>query len=178
MCPTASARAVTNAKQQRRGARAKGSGNARRVSPDTVTAPRAPLPTEAFLGNSNAPVSKSENRKIDRVRLGIAKPLCDNNLQRSSPRVLCRVEEWRGGVGVALRVGRPFRLPVPEYPTMLRFHSPLIEPDGRISRIRLSDQVLTRSHTRRADEPCETAPGRSSLAWRAGNGRGSAMPRP
>ncbi len=52
-----------------------------------------------------------------------------------------RVEEWRGGLGVALRVDRPFRLPVPEYPTMLRFHSPLIEPDVRISRIRLSDKV-------------------------------------
>ena len=25
-----------------------------------------------------------------------------------------RVEEWRGGLGVALRVGWPFRLPVPE----------------------------------------------------------------
>ena len=49
-----------------------------------------------------------------------------------------RVEEWRGGLGVALRVGRPFRLPVPEYPTIPRFHSPLIEPDRQISRIRLS----------------------------------------
>jgi len=28
---------------------------------------------------------------------------------------------------------------VPEYLTVLRLHSPLIEPDGRISRIRLSD---------------------------------------
>ncbi len=56
-----------------------------------------------------------------------------------------RVEEWRGGLGLVLRVGRPFRLPVPEYPTMLRFHSPLIEPDVRISRIRLSDKV---SHVR------------------------------
>ena len=31
---------------------------------------------------------------------------------------------------------------------MLRFHFPLIEPDGRISRIRLSDTVVMRSHTR------------------------------
>jgi hypothetical protein len=51
-----------------------------------------------------------------------------------------RVEEWRGGLGQALRVGRPFRLPVPEELAVLRFHSPLIEPDGRISRIRLSDK--------------------------------------
>jgi hypothetical protein len=46
-----------------------------------------------------------------------------------------------------MRVDRPFRLPVPEYPTMLRFHSPLIEPDRRIYRIRLSDQYLTSALT-------------------------------
>ena len=39
-----------------------------------------------------------------------------------------------------MRVGRPFRLPVPENPTLLRFHLPLIEPDVRICRIRLSDK--------------------------------------
>jgi hypothetical protein len=50
-----------------------------------------------------------------------------------------------------LACGRPFRLPVPEYPTMLRFHSPLIELDVRICRIQLSDKVLMRSHTS-ADE--------------------------
>ena len=63
-----------------------------------------------------------------------------------------RVEEWRGGLGVALRVDRPFRLPVPEYPTMLRFHSPLIEPDVRISRIRLSDKMLMLAHTSADDD--------------------------
>ena len=52
-----------------------------------------------------------------------------------------RVEEWRGGLGVVLRVVRPFRLPVPEYLTMPRLHLPLIEPDVRISRIRLSDKT-------------------------------------
>jgi hypothetical protein len=35
-------------------------------------------------------------------------------------------------------------LPVPEYPTVPRFHSPLIEPDVRICRIRLADGL---SHT-------------------------------
>ena len=43
---------------------------------------------------------------------------------------------------------RPFRLPVPDYPTLLRFYLPLIEPDGRISRIRLSDKVFKPSPTR------------------------------
>lgn len=40
-----------------------------------------------------------------------------------------------------MRVGRPFRLPGPEYPTVLRPHLPLIGPDVRVSRIRLSDQI-------------------------------------
>jgi hypothetical protein len=42
---------------------------------------------------------------------------------------------------VALRVGEPFRRPVPEDSTLPRFHSPLIEPDVRISRIRISDKT-------------------------------------
>ena len=33
-------------------------------------------------------------------------------------------------------------MPVPQFVPWLRFPSPLIEPDVRISRIRLSDQVL------------------------------------
>src|SRR5262249_28311839 len=51
-----------------------------------------------------------------------------------------RVQEWRGGLGAAYRsgpfVGRGFTSR-----TMPRFHSPLIEPGGRISRTRLSDQI-------------------------------------
>jgi hypothetical protein len=35
---------------------------------------------------------------------------------------------------------------------MLRFHSPLIEPDVRISRIRLSDKVVMRSLTSADDD--------------------------
>ena len=39
-----------------------------------------------------------------------------------------------------MRVAGPFGVPVPEYLSLLRLHLPLIEPDGRISRIRLSDK--------------------------------------
>jgi hypothetical protein len=46
-----------------------------------------------------------------------------------------------------MRVTGPFGVPVPEYRPLLRFHFPLIEPDGRISRIRLSDKVCD-SHVR------------------------------
>ena len=56
----------------------------------------------------------------------------------------CRVDDWRGGgrrMGVAVPGGfRPS--PVPHSPPWLRFQSPLIEPDGRISRIRLSDEIM------------------------------------
>ena len=51
-----------------------------------------------------------------------------------------RVEDWCGGLGEALHVSRPFRLPVPEYLTVPRCHSPLSEPDVRICRIRLSER--------------------------------------
>jgi hypothetical protein len=40
-------------------------------------------------------------------------------------------------------------LPVPEELTVLRFHSPLVEPDVQISRIRLSDK---RRQSQPADE--------------------------
>ena len=60
-----------------------------------------------------------------------------------------RVDDWRGGGrrtgGVAVSGG--FRqVPVPHSPPWLRFQSPLIEPDVRISRIRLSDEIMP-SHT-------------------------------
>jgi len=65
---------------------------------------------------------------------------------RKSP-VLCqsdaigRVEMWRGGVS------RTYLLPplssggASIVPPWLRFHTPLIEPDRQISRIRLSDKT-------------------------------------
>jgi hypothetical protein len=44
-------------------------------------------------------------------------------------------------VRLGVSVVRPFRLAVPEQlGRSLRFHTPLIEPDVRISRIRLSDK--------------------------------------
>jgi hypothetical protein len=57
---------------------------------------------------------------------------------------LGRVEMWRGGLGRSLYslFARPFVCECHKISTMLRFHTPLIEPDVRISRIRLSDQIL------------------------------------
>src|SRR3954469_22425044 len=67
----------------------------------------------------------------------------------------CRVEEWRGGLGRGLfsPVARAFVRGCPTISTVLRFHSPLIEPDGRYSRIRLSDKAHSPLRTRRAARP-------------------------
>src|SRR5262249_53432577 len=51
-----------------------------------------------------------------------------------------RVERWRGSVGRAYLFAGSFVCRCLTSPTVLRFHLPLIEPDGRISRIRLSDK--------------------------------------
>jgi hypothetical protein len=51
-----------------------------------------------------------------------------------------RVEKWRGGLGGAWRFAGSFVCRRLTSLTMLRFHFPLIEPDRRISRIRLSDK--------------------------------------
>jgi hypothetical protein len=52
---------------------------------------------------------------------------------------------WRGGLGWGLYslLARPFVCECHKIPTLLRFHIPLIKPDVRISRIRLSDKELT-----------------------------------
>jgi hypothetical protein len=52
----------------------------------------------------------------------------------------CRVERWRGGLGVAYPLAGPFVCRCLNSQTVLRFHLPLIEPDRQISRIRLSDK--------------------------------------
>ena len=46
----------------------------------------------------------------------------------------------RGGLGLAYLLPALSSAGASIASTMLRFHSPLIEPDGRISRIRLSDK--------------------------------------
>ena len=55
---------------------------------------------------------------------------------------MSRVEMWRGGLGRSLYslFARPFVCECHKISSMLRFHIPLIEPDVRFSRIRLSDK--------------------------------------
>jgi len=50
-----------------------------------------------------------------------------------------RVEKWRSGVGWAYPLAGSFDRRCLTSPTLLCLHIPLIEPDVRVSRIRLSD---------------------------------------
>ena len=52
-----------------------------------------------------------------------------------------RVETWRGGVGRAYPLAGSFVCRCLTSSTVLRFQVPLIEPDRRITRIRLSDKT-------------------------------------
>ena len=60
-------------------------------------------------------------------------------------------------VRLVVSVVRPFRLAVPEQSSRgPRFHTPLIEPDWRLSRIRLSDKrscLRPRQVTRQSRQP-------------------------
>ena len=60
-----------------------------------------------------------------------------------------RVEMWRGGLGCewCSLLARPFVCECYHISTMLRFHIPLIKPNVRFSRIRISDKELTLSPT-------------------------------
>ena len=54
---------------------------------------------------------------------------------------LCGVEVWRGGLGGAYRLPTLSSVGASLVPPCFRFHTPLIEPDVRICRIRLSEKT-------------------------------------
>jgi len=51
-------------------------------------------------------------------------------------RMVCGVEVWRGGLGGAYRLPTLSSVGASLVPPCFRFHTPLIEPDVRICRIR------------------------------------------
>jgi len=59
---------------------------------------------------------------------------------------------WRGGLGQAYLLSDPFVCRCLNSFSMLRFHTPLIKPDVRFSRIRLSDKD-SRVRTRVVQRP-------------------------
>ena len=56
-------------------------------------------------------------------------------------RQVCGVEVWRGGLGGAYRLPTLSSVGASRAPPCFRFHTPLIEPDVRICRIRLSEKT-------------------------------------
>jgi hypothetical protein len=62
---------------------------------------------------------------------------------------------WRGGVRLGISVSGPFGCRCLTRPAVLRFHVPLVKPDRRFARIRLSDKdsrVRSREVTLRPPE--------------------------
>jgi hypothetical protein len=55
----------------------------------------------------------------------------------------CGVEVWRGGLGGTYRLPALSFAGASLFPPCFRFHIPLIEPDVRICRIRLSEKTHT-----------------------------------
>jgi hypothetical protein len=62
---------------------------------------------------------------------------------RLSFTALCGVEVWRGGLGGTYRLPTLSFVGASLAPPCFRFHTPLIEPDVRICRIRLSEKTHT-----------------------------------
>ena len=72
---------------------------------------------------------------------------------------ICGVEEWRGGLDRAYLLADPFVGRCLTSPVLLRFQTPLIEPDRRVSRIRLSEKgsrVRPRKVARSLSKPNQT----------------------
>jgi hypothetical protein len=67
-------------------------------------------------------------------------PPITTHCDRYGPTGRGRVDVWRGGVGGAYPLAGPFVCRCLTSPAVLRFHTPLGEPDVRYLRIRLSDK--------------------------------------
>ena len=117
---------------------------------------RRPAAAEAAVPPERlSPVSRAEDARRARRR-GRGRP---RSACRRPPRSNghSRVEVWRGGLGRGLcsLLARPFVCGCHIISTMLRFHTPLIKPGGRISRTRLSDKACEMAiHTRSPTNRC------------------------
>jgi len=67
---------------------------------------------------------------------------------------LCGVEVWRGGLGGAYLLPTLSSVGASLAPPCFRFHTPLIEPDVRICRIRLSEKTHTIAEAIACDAVC------------------------
>src|ERR1700731_3702551 len=94
----------------------------------------APVAFQAFgnLPAAGLNPGMTEFRKLVRV----ASPADDGPYDQ-----LCGVEVWRGGLGGAYLLPTLSSVGASVAPPCFRFHTPLIEPDVRICRIRLSEKT-------------------------------------
>jgi hypothetical protein len=69
-------------------------------------------------------------------------------------RKLCGVEVWRGGLGGAYLLPALSSVGASLAPPCFRFHTPLIEPDVRICRIRLSEKTHAIAEAIACDAVC------------------------
>jgi hypothetical protein len=67
--------------------------------------------------------------------------LCTVACSLESQKDLCRVEVWRGGLGGTYLLPTLSVAGASLFPPCFRFHTPLIEPDMQIYRIRLSEKT-------------------------------------
>src|SRR5258706_226604 len=67
---------------------------------------------------------------------------------------LCGVEVWRGGLGGTYRLPTLSSVGASLAPPCFRFHTPLIEPDVRICRIRLSEKTHAIAEATACDAVC------------------------
>src|SRR5215467_9340676 len=68
----------------------------------------------------------------------------------------CGVEVWRGGLGEAYRLPTLSSVGASLAPPCFRFHTPLIEPDVRICRIRLSEKTHAIAEAIACDAACDS----------------------
>src|SRR5437899_2050732 len=68
---------------------------------------------------------------------------------------ICGVEVWRGGLGRAYRWPTLSSVGASLAPPCFRFHTPLIEPDVRICRIRLSEKTHAITEAIACDAVCD-----------------------
>ena len=66
----------------------------------------------------------------------------------------CGVEVWRGGLGGTYRLPALSFAGASLFPPCFRFHTPLVEPDVRICRIRLSEKTHAIAEAIACDAVC------------------------
>src|SRR5690349_20606814 len=93
-----------------------------------------PLPGSLLVYASHQP---AQNAIASRVAKSTSADFPDRDFWLE---ITCGVEMWRGGLGAAYLLPALSSAGASLASPCFRFHIPLIEPDGRISRVRLSEK--------------------------------------